>query len=404
MPGASPASSTVDSFDRLPWGSHLCHLYRGPGELLSATTAFIRAGVHSGERCVWVTSDPALARGHLVRGDQALDDPIARGQIEIVPQRSWQRDASRRCHQALEAGYRGLRVAADMLCLGRDDTAGRVVALCSFPIDRCSSRELFDLLHAHPQLLVGDGISWAPVATGLLRVGDDLISMVSHELKTPLASLRLRIDGLVRKVRAGSVEPDEMERRLAKALEQCDRLDALVNNLLDVSRAHNGKLPVMLEPGDLGLIVREAAERFSEDLRSRSGGLTVEAEPIPGRWDRTLVEQIITNLVANSLRHAPGAPVEVRAMRAGEEGALIEVSDRGPGIPPDMQESIFERFTQVGPGRQGGGLGIGLWIVRQIVTALGGSVSVVSQPGHGSAFTIALPPGEPVAAETWVPA
>lgn len=115
-------------------------------------------------------------------------------------------------------------------------------------------------------------------------------------------------------------------------------------------------------------------------------------EQIPGLWGRTRVEQVVTNLVANTLRHAPGAPVEVRASRRDRD-ALIEVRDGGPGIPSDLVESLFERFGPIGA-RRGGGLGIGLWIVREIVSALGGTITVSSEAGLGCAFTIALPRGE----------
>jgi signal transduction histidine kinase len=376
-------SNRADSFDRLPRGTHLCHLYRDQGELLAAAIPFILAGLRNRERCVWITSDPALAGRQLAGGNDELDHLFASGSIDIVHQRAWQADASRRWRDAIAAGHRGLRVAADMTCLGTDD-GGQAIALCSYPIEVCTSGRVIDILHAHPKALVHDGAGWSYVDTGILWATEDALSMVSHELKTPLSSLRLRIDGLLRKLDAGGLDREEVCERLSKALEQCDRVDALVNNLLDVSRASYGRLQVLLEPCDLGATVRDTAERFGEEATHRGGTLTVAVDQIPGLWDRTRIEQVVTNLVSNALRHAPGAPVEVRARR--QDGlALIEVRDQGPGIPADLVDNLFERFS-VGP-RMRGGLGI----VREIASALGGSVVVASEPGRGAAFTVVLP-------------
>lgn len=385
----SEPSSHALSFDRLPGGTHLCHLYRGEGELLSAAVPFLRAGLAGRERCVWITSDPALLRQHLTRGQEELDALFGSGQIEIVHQRAWRDDAPRRRREAMAAGFRGLRVAGDMACAGGAASGEQDIALCSFPLECLSARGLLDLFHGHPHALVREGADWTQIDTGLAWLRDDVLALASHEIKTPLTSLRLRVDGLLRRLRAGALDPAEVEIRLARALEQCDRLDALVSNLLDASRASAGSLPILLEPGDLGDIVRATAERFADEFGHRGGSFTVKAEPIPGLWDRSRVERVVSNLVGNALRHAPGAPVEVRARRH-DALALIEVRDAGPGIPAGLLESLFERLTPIGP-RQGSGLGIGLWIVREIVGALGGTIAVASEPGRGVAFTIALP-------------
>jgi signal transduction histidine kinase len=295
----------------------------------------------------------------------------------------------------------------------------RIVALCSYDIERCSSHELVDAIRNHEFGIVRHGGKWERIANAALRVSEELaerysrlerreadhardleaalsvreefLSIVSHELKTPLASLRLRIDGLVHRMRRAALTPAEIEARLVKALEQCDRLDALVGNLLDVSRMRTGEVPLLLERGDLGRIVRDAVDRFAEELGRRGGGLTVEIEEgLVGRWDRTRVEQVMTNLLSNAIRHAPGADVSVRAWRDGPV-ARVEVRDSGPGIAPEHREHIFERFAQVGAGPERGGLGLGLWIVRELVARLGGRISVESEPGAGAAFSIALP-------------
>jgi hypothetical protein len=137
MPVAAsePTPSQSDSFGRLPYGTHLCHLYRGERELFSAAVPFIRAGLHNHERCLWVTSDPAVLRRRVGGGDGELEALFDSGQIDIVHQGAWHGNASLRCLEAVAAGYRGLRVASDMACLAAEPLAGQIVALCSYPIE-----------------------------------------------------------------------------------------------------------------------------------------------------------------------------------------------------------------------------------------------------------------------------
>lgn len=183
---ASEPSGCADSFERLPWGTHLCHLYHDEAELLSAAVPFIRAGLRNRERCMWVTSDPNRLRQHLTGGAGELGGMLASGRIDVVHHRAWRSDVGERCRRAIASGYRGLRVASDSGCLRTEAAAGAVIALCSYPIEGCTSRVLLDLLHAHPQALVRDGVGrgWAQVDTGLLWVRDDVLSLLSHELKT----------------------------------------------------------------------------------------------------------------------------------------------------------------------------------------------------------------------------
>jgi signal transduction histidine kinase len=116
---------------------------------------------------------------------------------------------------------------------------------------------------------------------------------------------------------------------------------------------------------------------------------------VVGSWDRLRVETVVTNLVSNALKFGGGKPVEVSLRRAGEV-ARLSVTDRGIGIAPEEQGRIFEKFECAVPRRHYGGFGLGLWIVRQLVVAHGGTVRVDSQEGHGSTFTVDLPLGAPV--------
>ncbi len=109
-----------------------------------------------------------------------------------------------------------------------------------------------------------------------------------------------------------------------------------------------------------------------------------------GPWDRLRLEQVAGNLLSNAIKYGPGQPVEVRVHRDGRRG-ILAVADRGIGVAPEEQQRIFDRFERAVTARHFGGLGLGLWIAREIVTRLGGSVRVESQPGQGATFTVELP-------------
>jgi signal transduction histidine kinase len=168
-------------------------------------------------------------------------------------------------------------------------------------------------------------------------------------------------------------------------------LTGLINNLLDISRITAGRLDLELEPVDLAAVVRDSAARAREEIARASCTVQVEAPgPCMGQWDRMRVEQVVTNLLSNALKYGAGHPIEVSV--AGDDGwARLTIRDHGIGIPPEDQARIFERFERAVSDRHYGGLGLGLWIVRQIVDALGGMIEVESESGKGSLFTINLP-------------
>ena len=170
--------------------------------------------------------------------------------------------------------------------------------------------------------------------------------------------------------------------------------------LLDVSRIAGGRLSLELERVDLAELVRETVQRLEEE----SGPAVRVAErvrldapaPVIGLWDRLRVEQAVESLVGNALKYGERGPVYVTVGRR-DECAVLQVVDRGMGIPAEKQASIWEKFERHVSGRHYGGLGLGLFIVREVVDALGGRVTLRSQPGEGSAFTVELPlAGPPV--------
>jgi signal transduction histidine kinase len=227
-----------------------------------------------------------------------------------------------------------------------------------------------------------------------VRARDDFLSVASHELKTPLTPLRLRLQGLRREVEGGEQESVPRERvvRAARGAEQqLHKLAVLVDALLDVSRLTQGRLALSWEELDLAEVVGEVVERFAQQAAKVGCEVEVRAEgPVMGRWDRTRLEQVVTNLLSNALKYGAGRPVHV-AVEGEAERAVLVVSDEGIGISPEAQERIFGKFERAVSGRHYGGLGLGLYITRQIVQALGGTIAVESEPGQGATFRVVLP-------------
>lgn len=225
-----------------------------------------------------------------------------------------------------------------------------------------------------------------------IEARDEFLSVASHELKTPLTALQLLVEGLLRPgSRAGRDLSPSLREKLQAIGRQGRRLSLLVNDLLDVSRIRAGRLDLKLESVDLGQVAREAVERFGPEARQAGCQLRLGVdEAVVGPWDRLRLEQVAGNLLSNAIKYGPGQPVEVRVHRDGRRG-ILAVADRGIGVAAEEQQRIFDRFERAVTARHFGGLGLGLWISREIVTRLGGSVRVESRPGQGATFTVELP-------------
>ncbi|WP_375745990.1 ATP-binding protein [Corallococcus interemptor] len=243
----------------------------------------------------------------------------------------------------------------------------------------------------------------AQLAVGLR---DEFLSIASHELKTPVTSLQLSVQGLMRLARAGALRtaPVESVTHSLEVIErQAKRMAKLVNTLLDVSRIHAGRLELEFEEVDLAALVRDVAARFAPELATSGTRLQLHADTaMPGVWDRSRLDQIVTNLLSNAIKYGEGRPIEVRV--AGDAvTARLEVRDQGIGIPAERHTRIFRAFERAVSSRHYGGLGLGLHIVNQLVERLGGSVRVESEAGQGATFTVELPRQGPHAAATAEP-
>jgi signal transduction histidine kinase len=232
-------------------------------------------------------------------------------------------------------------------------------------------------------------------AQAAIQLRDEFLSIASHELKTPLTPLKLQLQTLMRMSSSSMPTSSDVLKRLPKALDTCDRqvtrINKLVDELLDVSRIHSGKFSLELEHIDLAEVVREVAGRFVEDLARVGCEVRLDLpKALVGHWDRLRLEQIVTNLVSNAIRYAPGAPLHL-SLCVEDSKAVLRVKDHGPGIEKGDQDRIFKRFERAAPISTVGGLGLGLYIVSQILAAHGGSIELQSKPGMGATFVVRLP-------------
>jgi PAS domain S-box-containing protein len=231
-------------------------------------------------------------------------------------------------------------------------------------------------------------------ALAAVEARDEFMSVASHELRTPLSSLKLQVEMLLRPPRSGAHGPPftgKVREKLERMERQIGRLSRLVTDLMDVSRIGAGRLALELEDLDFVVLVGDVVARFKEDAAKAGCTTTVSAEgPVTGRWDRLRIEQVVTNLLANALKYGAGKPVEMTIARDGP-AVRLTVRDHGIGIAPLDAERIFERFERTDAASKHPGLGLGLYIARQIVAAHGGAIRVESEPSEGSTFIVELP-------------
>jgi signal transduction histidine kinase len=226
-----------------------------------------------------------------------------------------------------------------------------------------------------------------------IQLRDEFLSIASHELKTPLTSLRLQLSLVERSLTQELRE--RLQPKVVGAHRQVDRLSSLVDTLLDVSRIGMGRIGLDLAEVDLSLLAHEAVERVREVFVQAGSPVHLHAEaPVVGWWDALRLDQVFVNLLTNAAKYGQGRPISIR-VEADAERARFIVQDEGIGIPTEALPRLFGRFERAVSNRHYGGLGLGLYISREIVQAHGGHIKVHSQPGAGSTFVVDLPRGRP---------
>jgi PAS domain S-box-containing protein len=224
-----------------------------------------------------------------------------------------------------------------------------------------------------------------------VRERDEFLSVASHELRTPVTALQLQIQLLARSAQRPTADLARVLGAKVDSLErQTRRIALLVNELLDVSRMRLGTLELRYEELDLAEVTRETADHVRDEVERSGSALQLDLSPSPGRWDRMRLEQVIMNLLVNASKFGEGKPILVR-VDGGPSHAVLRVTDQGIGLAPEHHARVFERFERAVPAKNFGGLGLGLYIARQIVEAHGGEISIESVPGEGATFRVELP-------------
>lgn len=224
-----------------------------------------------------------------------------------------------------------------------------------------------------------------------LRARDDFLTHAAHELRNPMTPIMGQVQLMRRQLEIGALPAGGMEAGLARLEWVIGRYIRRATTLLDMTRLNAGRLQLRPVRTPLGPLVAQVVEDLRIPAVQAGAVIAVDIpEPITGLWDRLSVEQVLDNLLSNAIKYGAGSPITVSAWVDGTEAHMM-VADGGPGLAEAEQARIFEQFERgQGTGRRTG-FGVGLWIVRELASAMGGDVALRSAPGQGAAFTLTLP-------------
>lgn len=266
----------------------------------------------------------------------------------------------------------------------------------SFPNDKQFNQEEKDFMMAlarqcaqaiHRSILYDN-------AKQAIEARDEFLSIASHELRTPLTPLKLQVQGIARQVKNGkisSLTPEQLQKMAESSNRQINRLSTLIDDLLDVSRITSGKFNLKKHYCSLKEIINEVIIQHYQRLQDMHNliDFVVEKDTI-GLWDKIRIEQVIANLLNNASKYAPNKTIHVNILNENHM-AKIKIRDEGPGIALEDQDRIFKRFERVASRENLGGLGLGLYISKQIIDAHKGKLYVERSSEHGTVFVVELP-------------
>lgn len=227
--------------------------------------------------------------------------------------------------------------------------------------------------------------------TNAIRARDEFLSIASHELKTPLTSIKLQTQLISKNLHNGNYDVERMNRMLNQTDQSVNRITRLVDDMLDISRFSMGKMTLQKEFFQMEEMVKDVIERLQQMLDEAGCSITFKVlQPASGNWDKFRIEQVVTNLLTNATRYSPGQPIVV-TLSAENNLAVISFKDSGRGIDPADHERIFQRFERADSAHETRAMGLGLYIVKQILQMHGGDIKVKSEIGKGSEFIVTLP-------------
>src|SRR5882762_3541000 len=247
-----------------------------------------------------------------------------------------------------------------------------------------TNARVMDRLDVEQRRVAVENERLAAEARAAVATRDEFIALAGHELRTPITAMRLQAQLEERRTKRGAEELRRWTRLI-------DRLARLVETMLDTSRLAQRQLDLPPTTVDLALLVRGSVERLSALLAAAQASIRLQAEPgIVVRGDALRIEQAVENVLLNAAKYGAGRDIEVSVVRE-DAFARISICDEGIGIDPADHERIFARFERASRAENFGGLGLGLYLARQVVQAHGGTISVVSAPGKGATFHLRLP-------------
>ncbi|WP_408096538.1 ATP-binding protein [Peredibacter sp. HCB2-198] len=279
----------------------------------------------------------------------------------------------------IEKNQTELEASRDILQLNLQSEQNNVAALVQEITSRKAELEKALILAEHAKL----------ESQLALSLREEFISLASHELKTPITSLTLQTQLYQRKfMQDNSLQPDQLAKLFTTYDQQLKRLTRIISDMLDISRIQAGKFELEITEVDLETTVKQVVD-LAMSIERVPINLVTEGS-VKGHWDAFRIEQAILNLVTNAIKYGRGMPIDI-FLRSTGNSVIIEVVDRGIGIRPEHLERIFDRFERAVGHREFSGLGLGLYITKQIIEAHGGKIQVESTYNVGSKFVITLP-------------
>jgi signal transduction histidine kinase len=443
---------------RMGHGDHLCLVYETPEEQWAAVIPFMAEGLARNEACLYVADDRSLeeVRQAFLAHGVDVDFHVSEGRLIFASKReAYFRSGAfdpvamigflrQAMSEAAAVGRTGFRVTGEMTwALGNECGCERLIeyeallneffpgsralAICQYNRKRFGADMIRNVLRTHPVAILGSQVcpnlyyetpamvlgkddpeqrvewmiqqlqryrSSERKLERAIQARDEFLGVASHELNTPLTSLKLQVQSLARELGqkgTQALSPERLSRIVERTDRQVRRLSQLVSDLLDVSRIHSNKLTLQLERMELRESIEDVVDRIAGEFEL--AGTRVDLLPGPrvvGLWDRSRLEQVLLNLLTNALKYGANKPVRVELK---EEGGQVHVSvtDQGVGLKEEDRSRIFERFERAISASEASGMGLGLYIAREIVQAHGGRISVESRLGQGSTFTVSLP-------------
>jgi signal transduction histidine kinase len=297
---------------------------------------------------------------------------------------------------ALRAGGVGMALCIPLVARGR--VLGAITGVSTHPSCRYTEDDLAFAVDLCQRAAVAlDNALLYQAAQEAIQLRDNFLSIASHELKTPLTSLYGNAQLLRRRMQRAGDLSERDDRALNVIVEQSARLDRMISMLLDISRLQTGRLSIQREQVDIAGLVRALVEEVRPTLEDHTVECQGAEVPLLIRGDELRLHQVMMNLLQNAVKYSPaGSVVAVSVARHGDQ-ARISVADQGIGVPPEDLPHLFSQFFRAANAQERNisGIGLGLYVVHQIVALHGGSVEVQSVEGQGSTFTVSLPLAEP---------